>query len=134
MVADEVRTLAQRTQESTAEIQDIIETFQAVTAKAVGTINDGQQHTHKISEQISAAGEVLQSIVEDVAKISNMNLQIATAAEEQASVADSISENISSLSNLSEDAVSKVKSNLKASEQLQPMSNDMNQNINQFKS
>ncbi len=133
VVADEVRTLAQRTQESTTEIQDIIESFQAVTAKAVGTINEGQQRTHATSDEISEAGKVLESIVEDVAKISNMNLQIATAAEEQASVADSISENISSLSNLSQDAVSKVESNLQASEQLQSMSNDMNQDINVFK-
>ena len=133
VVADEVRTLAQRTQESTAEIQDIIETFQAVTGKAVDTINVGQQRTNETSDEITEAGKVLERIVEDVARISNMNLQIATAAEQQASVADSISENIASLSKLSEDAVSKVESNLKASQQLQSMSNDMNQNIGSFK-
>ena len=104
-----------------------------VTGKAVDTINVGQQRTNETSDEITEAGKVLERIVEDVAKISNMNLQIATAAEQQASVADSISENINSLSNLSQDAVSKVESNLKASQQLQSMSNDMNQNIGSFK-
>ena len=133
VVADEVRTLAQRTQESTSEIQEIIESLQAVTSKAVDSINSGQEKTLSTSGEISEAGQVLQSIVSAVSKINNMNIQIATAAEEQAAVSDSISENIHSISELSQGAVNRVDSNLRAAKQLQAMSEDLGQHISVFK-
>jgi len=133
VVADEVRTLAQRTQESTSEIQEIIEALQSVTNKAVDSINSGQQKTSTTTEEIRAAGEVLESIVASVSKINNMNIQIATAAEQQAAVADSITENIHSISNLSQGAVSRVDNNLKAAEQLQGMSKDLIGDISAFR-
>ena len=133
VVADEVRTLAQRTQESTSEIQEIIESLQSVTHKAVDSINSGQEKTMSTSEEISEAGAVLQSIVKAVSKINNMNIQIATAAEEQAAVSDSISDNIHSISNLSQGAVARVDKNLQAAQQLQTMSEDLSQHISVFK-
>ncbi len=104
-----------------------------MTHKAVDSINSGQEKTMSTSEEISEAGAVLQSIVKAVSKINNMNIQIATAAEEQAAVSDSISDNIHSISNLSQGAVARVDKNLQAAQQLQTMSEDLSQHISVFK-
>lgn len=129
VVADEVRTLAQRTQESTEDIQQIIESLQSVTGKAVSSINSGQERTIETAEKINEAGTALHSIVDSVSKISNMNMQIAAAAEQQAAVADSVSDNIASISRLSDNAVVEVDSNLNAAKKLQSMSKEINQSI-----
>lgn len=133
VVADEVRTLAQRTQESTQEIQDIIESLQAVTGKAVSSINTGQEQTDQTSEEIIEAGSALDTIVGAVSQISNMNIQIATAAEEQAAVADSISENISKISESSNQSVERVSDNQAFAQQFQEMSEELDQQINVYR-
>ena len=133
VVADEVRTLAQRTQESTEEIQDIIESLQSVTGKAVSSINTGQEQTDKTSEEIIEAGGALDTIVGAVSSISSMNIQIATAAEQQAAVADSISENISNISDSSTQSVEKVTSNQAFAQQFQSMSEDLDKQINVYR-
>ncbi len=133
VVADEVRTLAQRTQESTEEIQDIIESLQSVTGKAVSSINTGQEQTDKTSEEIIEAGGALDTIVGAVSSISSMNIQIATAAEQQAAVADSISENISNISDSSTQSVEKVTSNQAFAQQFQSMSEELDKQINVYR-
>ena len=94
VVADEVRTLAKRTAESTAEIHQIIDTVQTSAMDAVRAIENGQSHGDRGVEQVTEAGSMLHRITLEVEAIRDMNRQIATAAEEQTSVAEDISRNL----------------------------------------
>ena len=97
VVADEVRTLAQRTAESTAEIHQIIDTVQTGAINAVRAIESGQQRSEEGVTQVTEAGATLQLITQAVEAIRDMNRQIATAAEEQTSVAEDISRNLTEI-------------------------------------
>lgn len=134
VVADEVRTLAQRSQESTSEIQAIIESLQSVTGQAVAGITDGQAKTTETADEIRRAGDAIQSIVNSIANINSMNTQIATAAEEQSVVAESITQNIISISSLSQDTVNKVQENHATAENLTNISANLNHQVTIYKS
>lgn len=94
VVADEVRTLAKRTQESTSNIQSIVERLQGQVANAVGVMGESTVQAQRISSQASAAGQALLEIVSSVDTIAQMSTQIATAAEEQTQVAGEMDRNI----------------------------------------
>jgi methyl-accepting chemotaxis protein len=98
VVADEVRNLAQRTQESTAEIQQIIENVQTGAKDAVSAMEQGSESTATCVEQANVAGAALDEITAAVNEIHMMNTQIATAAEEQTTVSEDISKNINEIS------------------------------------
>lgn len=97
VVADEVRTLAQRTQESTAQIHGIIESAQSGAQAAVAAINQGQERTQDSVEQANQAGEALEKITHAVERIRDMNQQIASAAMEQTSVSEDITRNVTEI-------------------------------------
>ncbi|WP_413247416.1 methyl-accepting chemotaxis protein [Pseudomonas sp. PS1(2021)] len=97
VVADEVRTLARRTADSTAEIHQIIDTVQTGAVDAVRAIENGQTRSNEGVEQVTEAGSMLQRITQEVEAIRDMNRQIATAAEEQTSVAEDISRNLTEI-------------------------------------
>ncbi|MCP6699757.1 methyl-accepting chemotaxis protein [Pseudomonas donghuensis] len=94
VVADEVRSLAQRTAASIAEINQIISAVQSGAVDAVKAIESGQRRSEEGAEQVQQAGQMLQRITVAVEAIRDMNRQIATAAEEQTSVAEDISRNL----------------------------------------
>ncbi|MFI8480018.1 methyl-accepting chemotaxis protein [Pseudomonas sp. NPDC078700] len=100
VVADEVRTLAQRTAESTAEINQIISTVQTGSSNAVRAIESGQELSNKGLEQVMQAGTTLQQITAAIEAIRDMNHQIATAAEEQTAVAEDISRNLTEITTI----------------------------------
>jgi len=98
VVADEVRTLARRTQESTEEIQKIIERLQTQSNKAVAVMESSTQQAQESANQATEVDSALQHIVTAVDAISQMNTQIATAAEEQSQVAQEMDRNITNIS------------------------------------
>lgn len=94
VVADEVRTLAGRTQESTEEIQSMIERLQQGTKRAVSAMKAGEKEIEVSVEQADKAGIALEDITGSVSNISDMNTQIATAAEEQGVVAEEVERSV----------------------------------------
>ncbi len=102
VVADEVRSLAQRTQESTKEIEDMILKLQVGTENAVESMKTGQQQAHDSVEQATKAGVTLTTVTDSISVINDMNTQIATAAKQQTAVVEEINKNITEINNISE--------------------------------
>ncbi len=98
VVADEVRQLASRTQTATTKIQDVIAKLHSAAADAVATMQGTQGVAKESASQAALSGESLQEITNESNTISDMNLQIASAAEQQALVAESINRNVEAIS------------------------------------
>ena len=94
MVADEVRSLASRTQDSTREIQDMIGRLQAGAGEAASEMERSRERARVTVEKTAEAQTALVKIREEVASINDMNAQIASAAEEQSAVAEEVNRNI----------------------------------------
>nr|WP_029529458.1 methyl-accepting chemotaxis protein [Pseudomonas sp. S9] len=122
VVADELRTLAQRTAESTAEINQIISTVQTGASNAVRAIDSGQNLSNKGLEQVTKAGVTLQQITAAVEAIRDMNRQIATAAEEQTAVAEDISRNLTEITTIASENEKNVQRTESASKNLRSLS------------
>jgi methyl-accepting chemotaxis protein len=133
VVADEVRVLSQRTQASTEEINNTIEALQQITNKAVHQMkNSSTQADLSVQDAIKAAS-ALDDIKYSVAQISDMAIQIATAAEEQTSVTSEITQNIVSIKDVSDQQVVNTKDALIESDQLKQQSEQLNNLVATFK-
>ena len=126
VVADEVRNLARRTSESTSEIQNIISSVQQGAQQAVKAIDAGRTSSDTSMQQVSLAGDSLQQIAMAVESIRDMNRQIATAAEEQTSVSEDISRNITEITDIAATNQEQVEHTAQASEALQELSGELN--------
>ncbi|PKM28884.1 MAG: methyl-accepting chemotaxis protein [Gammaproteobacteria bacterium HGW-Gammaproteobacteria-11] len=127
VVADEVRTLAKRTSDSTAEIQQIIHSVQQGSIEAVKAIESGQVSSTEGMQQVNLAGERLRQITLAVESIRDMNQQIATAAEEQTSVAEDITRNITEITQIAAANQADVDRTSQASTTLHGLSGELSQ-------
>jgi len=133
VVADEVRTLASRTQESTQEIQSMIERLQGGAKSAVKAMQQGEEKTQETVDKAQQAGEALTLITAAVSKIVDMNTQIASAADEQSSVAEDINHNITSISTLSVQAAEGAEHTAAASQELERLAAELQKRMSSFK-
>jgi len=133
VVADEVRTLAQRTQESTNEIQSTIERLQSGSDHAVHVMGEGQQKIAEVVASSKQAGDSLSSITEAVKMISDLNIQIASAAEEQSSVTENINHNVSDISNIAAETTKSVADTTEACYKQKALASNLETLVNKFK-
>jgi methyl-accepting chemotaxis protein len=133
VVADEVRTLAGRTQQSTQEIEEMINRLQSGANKAVQVMEVGKQKSMHGVEQASAAGEALNTINQAVDRINTMNTQIASAAEEQSTVTEEINRNIVNINEVAEQTSEGAKQAAIASDDLSRLAEELKQLVSQFK-
>ena len=133
VVADEVRTLASRTQESTQEIQSMIESLQLGSKDAVRAMNASQEQSQRSVEQAINARTSLDAITSAITTISDMNIQIASAAEEQSSVAEEINQNVVNISQVVEQTAEGAQQTQTASHELANLANELQGLVGQFK-
>ena len=132
VVADEVRSLASRTEKSTQEIQQMIEHLQAGSQRAVTLMQTSNQQAEKSVEQANLAGEALQKITMSVSSINDMAAQIATAAEEQTSVNEEINRNITNIATISDSTSVEADNTHQSSKELKESANNLNLLVSQF--
>ncbi len=133
VVADEVRTLAQRSQESTQEINDIINRLQEKSSSAVEAMESGLKQTASSVEQAQQAGEALSEITQAVTVINGMNIQIASAAEEQSAVAEETNRNVVNITQIANETSEGARDTSETSHALAQMAVHLRGMINQFK-
>lgn len=133
VVADEVRTLASKTQESTSEIQEMIERLQDGTREAVAVMKSSRNEAHNSVEKTAVAGESLNKITEAVNVINDMSTHIASAAEEQSSVSLEMNQNVTSISEMADKTAQGSSENLAASQELARLAEHLQILIAKFK-
>ncbi|MGM0525445.1 MAG: methyl-accepting chemotaxis protein [Pseudomonadota bacterium] len=133
VVADEVRTLATRTQQSTDEISTIVDSIQGAIKDVTHIISAVGDRSKTTNEGALKAEQAIGQIQEAVASISSMNVQIASATDEQSRVTRDLSENITGISDLSNDNQSANQQVAQVSQQLNKNSVDLSQLVSRFK-
>ncbi|WP_417596911.1 methyl-accepting chemotaxis protein [Oceanospirillum sp.] len=133
VVADEVRQLAQRSAESTQQIQEMIHELQSRSKVAVDVMNTSRTKAETTVSKATEAGEAFQTIAASMQQISSLNAQIMTAADEQSNVAHEMSQNLVSISSISEDTEQGTSLIQDSAQELQKNAYNLEALIKQFK-
>lgn len=133
VVADEVRTLAQRTQDSTSEIENLISALQKGAESAVNSMQQNRTKAAETVKQAAIAGEFLGSITQGVSSILDMNSQIAISSEEQAAVAKEINRSIVSIQSISVETSVGATQTSETSNEVKILGNRLRQLVEQFR-
>ncbi|WP_354625155.1 methyl-accepting chemotaxis protein [Psychromonas sp. MME2] len=133
VVADEVRSLASRTQQSTQEIQQTIQNLQQGSRGVTQRLVEGAENAKNTAMEAQKAGDALVEITENVKQMNSLNAQIATAAEEQTSVTEEINRNITNISDISNQTASGAEQSSAASDELAQLAETMQAEIEIFK-
>ncbi len=133
VVADEVRTLASRTQASTEEIQTMIEKLQSATKQSVAAMSSSSEQAVQSEKYSVRTFEVLDDMDSSIVNAYDMTTQIATASEEQAAVADDINRNVIRINELCNVSVGQVDETSDAAEQVRKLSESISGLVKQFK-
>ncbi len=132
VVADEVRHLAKKTQDSTLEIQSTIELLQAGTANAVEVMQSSNQQVSMSVEQASEAGLVLQEVTNLVSSMSEMNSLIATTAEQQRNMSINLNNNVSNMTNAAQQSAEIALSTVEGSTRMNAMAGETQSHLKRF--
>ncbi|WP_199609935.1 methyl-accepting chemotaxis protein [Flocculibacter collagenilyticus] len=132
VVADEVRSLASRTQKSTEEINQIIESLQSSSNQASKVIEKSATLAADSVDKMNTTEQSIANINDDVSQISDMSFQISSAAEQQAVVSDEISKNINDIASMSDQNLTGIEETQKISENLQRVTQKLNKLVSNF--
>jgi methyl-accepting chemotaxis protein len=133
VVADEVRNLATRTQKSTQEIQAMIERLQDGTGNAVAAMKKGGEKVSLSVDQATRSGTALEQILQAIQTINDMNTQIASAAEEQSSVASDISVSIHTMDDICTQTSARIQESHTTTQEMNRMVEELDELVVRFR-
>lgn len=133
VVADEVRTLASRTQESTQEIQKMIERLQSGVKTAVSVMESSKEQAQVSVDQAASAGDALTSITAKVSTISEMNTQIASATEQQENLSGIIQGNVNNIMEYTQESAEAANQSATSSGELNQLARELQSVVGKFK-
>jgi len=133
VVAEEVRTLAQRSAQSTHEIEGMIARLQQAAVDTAGKMAEGQAKTQDCVSQAQRAGNALDMIAEAVGTITDMNTQIASAAEEQSAVAEDINRSVTRIAKVADETAQAASRTSESSAEVGQLSSKLESLVSRFK-
>ena len=133
VVADEVRSLAKRTQDSTSEIQEKIERLQASALEAVNSMQVGSERAAESESMTSLANQKLVNIIDNIDSLNDLIIQVSSAAEQQRSVTESINHNVNNITSVATQTASGATRSNDSSTQLESHADALKQLVTKFK-